>query len=372
MHFSSCAKDLIHCLARTLIETNTLSPKTGYSKQLNKPQLIKHLPRRLVPTGDLNRQPLTKKCKVYNIATLNTRTLWTHESLLELENALQNIKFDILGISEMRKHEEKIEYTDYILYQKGKTAGMSPMLDEQQQVEQAGFRKSLSTIDHIHTVKQILEKYNEYNKKASIQLETLGKDFPIKRGVRQGDPLSPKLFSAVLENIFRNLNWEGFGLNINGSSKIGDGPGHMMRDKRGKWCKAVSEWYPRDGKRSRGRQCIRWEDNIKMTAGPRWRRSYWTRLIDIAMPSARDSSTCGVRSDSLGTGRHERFRCGSVPLGDIGALVNGTMEAWYYVSYTTATLACRVVGEVRELDACLRSRNVVLNTEYSSGESVEP
>ncbi|GBP41927.1 Retrovirus-related Pol polyprotein from type-1 retrotransposable element R2 [Eumeta japonica] len=113
---------------------------------------------------------------------------------------------------------------------------MSPMLDEQQPVEQAGFRRSFSTIDHIHTVKEILEKYNEYNKKntkgyplvtltlsekyvhsqASIQLETLGKDFPIKRGVRQGDPLSPKLFSAVLENIFRNLNWEGFGLNTDG------------------------------------------------------------------------------------------------------------------------------------------------------------
>ncbi|GBP31979.1 hypothetical protein EVAR_18518_1 [Eumeta japonica] len=48
--------------------------------------------------------------------------------------------------------------------------------------------------------------------------------------------------------------------------------GHMMRDKQGKWCKAVSEWYPRDGKRSRGRQCIKWEDDIKTTAGPRWRR----------------------------------------------------------------------------------------------------
>lgn len=139
---------------------------------------------------------------------------------------------------------------------------MSPMLDEQQPVEQAGFRKGFSTIDHIHTLKQVLEKYNEYNKpvyvafidyakafdslnhkyiwntleqqgipptyisilktiysnsQARIQLETLGSKFCIKRGVRQGDPLSPKLFSAVLESIFRNLNWEGFGLNINGS-----------------------------------------------------------------------------------------------------------------------------------------------------------
>ncbi|GBP75240.1 Putative uncharacterized transposon-derived protein F52C9.6 [Eumeta japonica] len=38
---------------------------------------------------------------------------------------------------------------------------------------------------------------------------------------------------------------------------------HMMRDKQRKWCKAVSEWYPRDGKRSGGRQCIRWEDTSR-------------------------------------------------------------------------------------------------------------
>ncbi|GBP52317.1 Probable RNA-directed DNA polymerase from transposon BS [Eumeta japonica] len=114
---------------------------------------------------------------------------------------------------------------------------MSPMLDEQQPVEQAGFRRSLSTIDHIRTVKQILEKYNEYKKKvyivfidyakafnslnhsyiwntlehqgilasyiniikkmyvhsqASIQLETLGKDFPIKKRSPSRRPLITK------------------------------------------------------------------------------------------------------------------------------------------------------------------------------------
>ena len=386
---------------------------------------------------------------------------------------------------------------------------ISPLLDEQQPIEQAGFRKGFSTIDHIHTVKQILEKYNEYNKtvyiafidyakafdslnhkyiwdtlelqgipaiytniiktiyansQARIQLETLGSHFFVERGVRQGDPLSPKLFSAVLENIFRNLDWAGFGLNINGSklnhlrfaddlvlfeekpenleqmiqnlskesakvglkmnfsktklmtnsskvdvkvsqenleyveeytylgqiispkdqitkevnTRIANGwkkywslkeimksrdlgmalkkktfntcilpcltygcetwaltrslrerlakcqramersmtgfkrqdrirntdlrvttkvtdilsridqqkwrwTGHMMRNCQGKWSKAVTEWYPRDGKRNRGRQCIRWEEDIKMTAGPMWRRvaqdrSQWKML----------------------------------------------------------------------------------------------
>ncbi|GBP31873.1 hypothetical protein EVAR_16648_1 [Eumeta japonica] len=48
--------------------------------------------------------------------------------------------------------------------------------------------------------------------------------------------------------------------------------GHMMRDTRGKWNKAVTKWYPRDGNRSRGRQRRRWMDDIKMTAGRLWTR----------------------------------------------------------------------------------------------------
>lgn len=49
--------------------------------------------------------------------------------------------------------------------------------------------------------------------------------------------------------------------------------GHMLRERNGKWTKTILEWYPRDGKRSKGRQPKRWEDDLKKTAGPDWMRT---------------------------------------------------------------------------------------------------
>lgn len=135
-------------------------------------------------------------------------------------------------------------------------------LDEQQPIEQAGFRSGFSTVDHMHTLKQVIEKCQEYgyplylafidynkafdslehhhiwlalknqgieakyirliqnvycNSSAQVKLETLGEPFPVRRGVRQGDPLSPKIFTAVLEEVFKKMDWDEFGLNIDGS-----------------------------------------------------------------------------------------------------------------------------------------------------------
>lgn len=138
---------------------------------------------------------------------------------------------------------------------------IGPIIDKRQPVEQAGFRPKFSTIDHIHVVTQIIEKYKEFNsnlyvafvdyKKAfdsishqsivealhyheieenyieiikniyencvsRISLERSGQEFKIGRGVRQGDPLSPKIFIAVLETIFNTSEWKDRGILIKG------------------------------------------------------------------------------------------------------------------------------------------------------------
>lgn len=89
------------------------------------------------------------------------------------------------------------------------------------------YTKAFDSLEHSAIWKTLVEqgidiKYVEllhsiYSKNsARIKLEREGPAFPIRKGVRQGDPLSPKIFSSVLETIFRNLDWECKGVKVNG------------------------------------------------------------------------------------------------------------------------------------------------------------
>ncbi|EYB81048.1 hypothetical protein Y032_0394g639 [Ancylostoma ceylanicum] len=138
---------------------------------------------------------------------------------------------------------------------------MERILDDYQPVEQAGFRKNFSCMDNIQAVTQLIERSREYHlplvlvfvdyKKAfdsvetnavlnalahagvpSVYIRLLEQCFsdnstiiqlfdrklkiPIERGVRQGDTISPKLFTAALQYAMSELDWEDKGYSIDG------------------------------------------------------------------------------------------------------------------------------------------------------------
>nr|ADI61818.1 endonuclease-reverse transcriptase [Bombyx mori] len=149
----------------------------------------------------------------------------------------------------------------YKLFSRVITNRLARRFDEFQPPEQAGFRSGYGTIDHIHTVRQIIEKTTEYNRplclafvdyeKAFDSIETWSvldslrrcqvdhryvqvlkclydcatmmsiqnqqsNPIQLRRGVRQGDVISPKLFTNALEDMFKTLDWKKMGINING------------------------------------------------------------------------------------------------------------------------------------------------------------
>jgi hypothetical protein len=134
-------------------------------------------------------------------------------------------------------------------------------LEEAQPTEQAGFRRSFSTMDHIATIQKVLEIGREHAMPITLVFIDFQKAFdsvepaavwdslrnqgieeayvkmlekcytgctttfhpfytdvqiPVTRGMRQGDPISPNLFSATLEGVFRNLDWSDYGISIDG------------------------------------------------------------------------------------------------------------------------------------------------------------
>ena len=136
----------------------------------------------------------------------------------------------------------------YKLFTRCLCGRIGPTLDAQQSVDQAGFRKGFSCDDHLFVIRQLSEKASEYRlplwvvaidyqkafdsfshtalwsalkdhdvphvyinalqrlykcQTGAVLAGESSREFPILRGSRQGDPISPILFNAILEKIMR-------------------------------------------------------------------------------------------------------------------------------------------------------------------------
>ncbi|KAE9414979.1 hypothetical protein Angca_003702, partial [Angiostrongylus cantonensis] len=63
-------------------------------------------------------------------------------------------------------------------------------------------------------IKILREMYKNFTTRTSPFYNDINID--VKRGVRQGDTVSPKLFTATLQNVMRTLEWDYMGVKIDG------------------------------------------------------------------------------------------------------------------------------------------------------------
>uniref|UniRef100_A0A0K0DMQ9 Reverse transcriptase domain-containing protein n=1 Tax=Angiostrongylus cantonensis TaxID=6313 RepID=A0A0K0DMQ9_ANGCA len=63
-------------------------------------------------------------------------------------------------------------------------------------------------------LKILCELYKNFTTKTSLFYNDINVD--VKRGIRQGDTISPKLFTASFQNVMRTLEWDNMGVKIDG------------------------------------------------------------------------------------------------------------------------------------------------------------
>ena len=227
----------------------------------------------------------------------------------------------------------------YKLFAKILCGRIKNILDDEQSCDQAGFRAGYSCDDHLFVISILSERMREFNlplwvvavdfqkafdsvnhgslwqalreqnvpniyilmlqrlyrgQTAKIQTDVLSKDFPIERGVKQGDPISPILFNAALEKIMRKLKlkWD----NRKAGVKIHDGDAGRL-------------------------QCLRFADDLLLIATSKKQAADMLQdLIDEASLVGLQVHSGKTKILSNGIGPHTREKMVSLSTGDVQIL----------------------------------------------------
>ena len=199
------------------------------------------------------------------LATLFNKCLQLGQLLEEWDSAMVIILFKKGCKADLGNYRPiSLLSQTYKLLSKILTTRITKKLDFYQLEEQAGFRCGYNTMDNILTMRVLIEKATEYQmplwyafidyKKAFDSVETWAvyeslrnarvhhrynqliaeiyknakmkvaipqstNIINIRKGMRQGDSLSRKLFTLVLEDVFKKLEWQDKGISISGDRK---------------------------------------------------------------------------------------------------------------------------------------------------------
>ena len=73
-------------------------------------------------------------------------------------------------------------------------------------------KKQGAALKYIRMMRNVYRQYRG----ATVQLHEASEPEHTQRGLKQGDSISPKLFTDVLEQVFRQLKWENNVISVNG------------------------------------------------------------------------------------------------------------------------------------------------------------